>query len=78
MITKELLDVAYKAFVDERCLIQIVKVEAAITAVYPLILEQAARVCEDKVRFGVYSEVYQMACANCSSAIRNLKDKNDD
>ncbi len=47
--------------------------QAALTAVYPLILEQAAMVCDGWIGVGdTYSS--KLAAAQLASAIRNLKE----
>jgi hypothetical protein len=50
--------------------------EAAITAVYPLILEEAALVCDYQIEFFKGDKALAGKC--CARAIRNLKDKTDE
>lgn len=80
-ITQEMVDVAETAH-RTTCIVgagienRTETVTAIIAKVYPLILEQAAKVCEtmaDESRFSVRS----VACDDCTQAIRNLKDKTD-
>lgn len=88
MITQEMVDAALQADMEKRIWLQArstsyapadkakMQMEVALTAVYPLILEQAARVCDYQIEFFKGDGVLAGKC--CARAIRNLKDKTDE
>ena len=94
MITQEMVEVALQADMGKRIWLQArstsyapadkakMQMEAALTAVYPLILEQAAEKCFSLVNKPNFPDEFTSGCntgiMECFTAIRNLKDKTDE
>lgn len=96
MITQEMVEVALQADMGKRIWLQArstsyapadkakMQMEAALTAVYPLIrnqvLEEAAKVCEKNYVFHANLQMNLQATGarQCAIEIRNLKDKTDE